>query len=183
MAHWSGTRADSFVQNLAIKRDALDQRLVLSGLLAVEFERNSQAELHPGESLLIPDTFLLLNKRADLPDEGFELIGDIRSGLPEGEFGQPGLDKQAQNLLQVAPELWRQRNGLGWKLIFSACFGAGNAPRARPIEPHSAGAFAAQSYDAAPDQNIGAGLLEQVLRFIFGVFLGRLFGVDRAVDR
>jgi len=39
--------AGIFVQNLTIKLDALGQRFIRSGLLAVEFERNSQAEPHP----------------------------------------------------------------------------------------------------------------------------------------
>jgi hypothetical protein len=123
---------------------------------------------------------LLLDQRADLRDQRRKLIGDIMSGLIEGEFGQPGMDEQAQNLLQVAPEHWGQLDGLG--LIFSACFGAGNVPRRRPKEPHRAGAFTAQAYDAAPDQNIGASLPEQAARFLFGFFLIRLVRVHRAID-
>jgi hypothetical protein len=38
-----------------------------------------------------------------------------------------------------------------------------------PVEPHRA--FAAQGDDAAPDQNIGTGLLEEAPRFLFGFFL------------
>jgi hypothetical protein len=103
-AHWSGARAGIFVQNLAIKRDALGQRFVRSGLLAVEFERMSQAELHAGQGFRIPDAFLALNQRADLRDQGRELIGDVMSRLIGGERSEPGLSEQAQNLLQVAPE-------------------------------------------------------------------------------
>jgi hypothetical protein len=100
-------RAGIFVQNLAIKPDALGQGFVLSGLLAVEFERISQAEPHAGQGFWIPDAFPALNQQADLRDQGGELIGDVMSGLIEGEFGQPGLSEQAQNLLQIAPERLR----------------------------------------------------------------------------
>jgi hypothetical protein len=100
--------------------------------------------------------------------------------LIDGERGDPGLGEQAQNLLQVAPERWGQLDGLG--LIFSGGFRAANVPRRRPKEPHRAGAIAAQVNDAAPDQNIGAGLPEQAARFLFGFFLIRLVRVHRAID-
>jgi hypothetical protein len=151
-------RAGKFVQNLAIKRDAFGQWFVLPGLLAVGCERISQAEPHPGQGFRIPDAFLTLNQRANLRNQRRELVGDKLSGLIEGEFGQAGLDEQAHNLLQIVPEFWRQRNGLGLRLILSGGFGARNVPRRSPIEPHPA--FAAQAYDAPPDQNIGAGLPE-----------------------
>jgi hypothetical protein len=89
--------------------------------------------------------------------------------LAKGDFGQAGLAKQAQNLLEVAPEFRGQRDGLGWRLIFSSSLGSLDLPRGRPIEPH--GAFAAKADHTAPDQNTGAGLFQQAPRFLLGVFL------------
>ena len=64
--------------------------------------------------------------------------------------------------------------------ILSGGFGAGNVPIRRPIEPHRA--FAAQAYDAAPDQYVGAGLLEQASRLLFGLVLVPLLGVRCVID-
>jgi hypothetical protein len=87
--------AGSFAQNLAIKLDAFGQRFILSRLLAVLSERSGQAELDPCQGFWFPDAFPALNQRADLRDQGRESIGDVMSGLIDGECGDPGLGEQA----------------------------------------------------------------------------------------
>jgi hypothetical protein len=94
------------------------------------------------------------------------MLGSRESGTARLE---EAVAAQSQNLLQVAPEFYRQRKGFGLSQILSSGFGPGNVPRGRPVEPHHA--FAAQANDAASDQNIGVGLLEQAPRFLFGFFL------------
>jgi hypothetical protein len=59
----------------------------------------SQAELHPGQGVWFPGSFLALNQQADLRDQGREPIGDVMSRLIEDERGDPGLGEEAQDLL------------------------------------------------------------------------------------
>jgi hypothetical protein len=158
---------------------ALEERLVLSRLLAVLSEGNGQAKLHPGQDLRFPDPFLFFDEGADLADQGRKLSGDKMPRLPEADVSQAGLSEEAKYLFEVAPKFFRQRESLGWQ-IFAAWLGTGNVPRSGPIKPH--GALVAPADDATPDQNIGAGFFEQALCFLFGFFLVPPFRANRPPD-